>query len=227
MAVNKIRKYVETFFQDIPKTKKVIDTQEELIADLKEKYTDLINSGISDEEAYQEVIAGLGDMDELVEGLKRDYDIGGIEKEIIKKQKQTALVVSVSVGLYILSIVAICIVEELGKPEYVSVSTFFTIAGFATCLLIYHFLSIPKISHLQSQKHIRNKRNESIELNNKNSDKLIRDTISSILWLMIVCIYFIISFTFRCWNVSWILFLIGACIQNIIYLILNLRDKKQ
>ena len=44
-----------------------------MLSDLEEKYQDLIANGKNEKEAYQEVIGGIGDVDELLEELKK-YD---------------------------------------------------------------------------------------------------------------------------------------------------------
>ena len=68
--MNKIKDYVDDLFKDIRKTRKSEELKEELLSDLEEKYQDLISNGKKEKEAYQEVIGGIGDVDELLEELK-------------------------------------------------------------------------------------------------------------------------------------------------------------
>lgn len=214
--MNKIRTYIENLLEEIPETKKVRELKEELIADLTEKYEDLLKAGKNEKEAYGEVIAGIGDIEELMESMKEDVQERNlIEREIIRKQKTKALVVSVSVGLYILSLILIAISEELGLPEFVSITSFFSIAGLATCILIYYFVSIPKELSGKTGVQVQ----EKVETND------IRNAIHSILWLTITAIYFLISFLFTAWAISWIIFIIGVIIQNIIDLLLGMKGK--
>jgi DNA integrity scanning protein DisA with diadenylate cyclase activity len=65
-----IKKYVNELFKDAPKTKKVKELQEELITNLEEKYNDLIKDGVDEKKAYNDVIAGIGDIDELIANFK-------------------------------------------------------------------------------------------------------------------------------------------------------------
>ncbi len=39
---------------------------------------------------------------------------------------------------------------------------------------------------------------------------------TSALWLIIVILYFVISFTTRAWPITWIIFLIGAAVSSIV-----------
>lgn len=215
--MKKIEKYIDELFSDLPSTKKTKELKEEMLADLEDKYNDLIKANKDEKEAYKEVIAGIGDIDELRASLIENQDYSLIEKEIIKKQKQRGLIVSISVGLYILSIICIAVVESLGLPEFIGLCGFLTIAGLSTCLLIYHFVSTP------SKPEIEFKKVNPTKIPN-DSVLTMKKAIHSILWLSILTLYFIISFLFRAWAVSWIIFLIGVIIQNIIDLIINLKE---
>ena len=141
--MNKIKNYVDDLFKDIRKTRKSEELKEELLSDLEEKYQDLIANGKNEKEAYQEVIGGIGDVDELLEELKEPT-------QDLETRKKTAFVVSLSVGLYILALISTIICDELLElPDTISAVSFFGIAGIATCILIYHFMSIPKYQKME------------------------------------------------------------------------------
>ena len=61
-----LRQYVENLFADAPKTKKMIELRQEIFMNLKEKYYDLIESGATEQEAYEVVKSSVGDVDELI-----------------------------------------------------------------------------------------------------------------------------------------------------------------
>ena len=65
--VNKIRAYIDHEFAGVPESKKVNELKEELTANLIEKYNEQLLHGKSEEEAYNAVITGLGDLSELVD----------------------------------------------------------------------------------------------------------------------------------------------------------------
>lgn len=64
---NRLKVYVDSLFSELPNTDTIDETKEELIANLIDKYDDYIKEGLSNELAYQKVIASIGDVQELVE----------------------------------------------------------------------------------------------------------------------------------------------------------------
>ncbi len=213
--MNKVKNYINELFKDIKKTRKSEELKEELIADLEEKYQDLITSGMSEAKAYNEVIRGIGDIDELLEGLKTVPN-----EEEMQVRKKTALVVSSCVGLYILSLISVIVFDEILELETVSAISFFGIAGVATCILVYHFMSIPKyqksddtlVEDFKQWKH------------QKNKNKQLLNALDTITWLLILIIYFVISFLFSCWYISWVLFLVAPLVTTIIHLIVGMEE---
>lgn len=218
--MEKIRKHVESLFIDAPKTKKVRELQEELIINLEEKYNDLIESGIEDKQAYNDVVSGIGDIDELISGFEEPVQVTTYNSEQIRKK--TALVVSICVGLYILCLIAVIVLSEYNMPDSVIASIFFGVGGLSTCILIYHFMSIPKykkvddtlVEEFKEWKTQKNKTNE------------LKKGITSILWTVTIVIYILISFIFTAFHISWVIFLIAVVIQNIIELIFKIKEMK-
>lgn len=213
--MKKIEDYINDLFKEVPKTRKSEELKEELRADLEEKYKDLLNNGTSEKEAYQEVIRGIGDVDELLEELKTP-----MTKDLLETRKKTAFVVSVCVGLYILSLISVIVVEELLElPDTISAISFFGIAGIATCILVYHFMSIPK--YQKNDDTFVEVRKEKRMIKDKNRQLL--QALDTIVWLLILIVYFLISFLFNCWYISWILFLVGPLVTTMIHLIVGVR----
>ena len=219
---NKIRSKVELLFEEAPKTKKAFELKEELIVNLTEKYDDLVESGKSPDEAYNSVIASIGDVDELIRGLKQN-DVLNIAKEEAERKK-TALVVSGCVGGYILGVISLIIlVAVLDVDGVIAAMVFLLIAGAATCILIYHFMSKPRyykaddtlVEEFKEWKQGRSKKHQLFK------------SIISIMWPLIVAVYLLISFVFGIWAYSWIIFILGAVLEQIIKLIFDITDMKE
>lgn len=215
--MEKIKNYIDDLFKEVPKTSKAKELKEELSLDLEEKYNDLIGEGKSETEAYNEVIAGIGDIDEL---------IGSIPAPISQhyqnaNRKKTALVVSSSVFIYILSIIIIAIFEETGMPEYLTVAAFLGLCGLATCLLIYHFMSMPKYDKID-ETLVEDFKEWKVS---KTKDLSIRRSIRTIILTLSVIVYLLVSFIFGAWHITWIIFLIAVLIIKIIDLCLDLKEK--
>ena len=61
----RIRKYIENLFRTFEKKESTIDIQEEMISNLIEKVNDLIDSGLSEDEAFDKAVGNLGTKSEI------------------------------------------------------------------------------------------------------------------------------------------------------------------
>ena len=215
---DKIRVYVNELFENAPNTKRANDLKDEIISNANDKYSDLISDGKTEKEAYDKVIQEIGNVDELLQEIERESPINSSIYDA--NRKKTALIVSVSVGLYFLSLISTIILDELGMPDFITASAFFTLAGIPTCLLIYYFMSKPKYNKydntmVEEFKEWKGK---------KDKNKEIKKAISSIIWSITVIIYLLMSFHFGNWHISWIIFIIACLVENIVNLIFKLCE---
>jgi hypothetical protein len=215
----KLRKSVEELFQNAPKTNRANELKEELLANLTDKYDDLVSSGKNEEDAFKIAISSIGDVDELIEELKNN-DVFNY-KNIEKQRKKSAILLSVSVGLYIMSVVVLILLSEVFMVnENVAASIMLTIIAVATGIIIYSHVSRPR--YVKSDDTIVEEFKEWKSLNNTQNE--IIKSIKSIMWLFIVAVYFVLSFVFGAWAYSWIIFIIGAAVEKIIVLSFKLKE---
>lgn len=215
----KLRGRLEGLFQNAPNSKRANDLKEELMANLIDRYNDLLAYGKTEDEAVNGALASLGDVEELIRGLK-DNDVFNYE-ERRKDREKSALFISISVGLYIFSIaLLITCVEVLNINEGIAVSLMLTIDAIATGLIIYNAISRPK--YIKSDDTVVEEFKEWKSINTEKNKIL--QSVKSITWTLIVAIYLIVSFRFGIWGYSWIIFIIGAAIEKIITLIFQLKE---
>ena len=216
----KIKNYVEALFADAPKTKKAIELRQEIYTNLLDKYNDLIASGAAPDEAYEIVKKSIGNVDELIRGLyETSSDESDVDEEI--RKKKTAKFNAISVMLYILSPIFIIIFWTLSTPQLnltvIGVVLFFVSIAVATGLLVYCNMMYPKYKKIDDTV-VEEFKEWQAESKNKKERKY---KYSGVFWLLIVILYFIISFTTGAWFITWILFLIGAAIEQIIKITIN------
>ena len=64
-----IRNYLESMFRGLPQTEKIMRAKSELLQMMEDKYTELIRSGKTENEAVGEVIQNFGNLDDLADDL--------------------------------------------------------------------------------------------------------------------------------------------------------------
>jgi len=214
--IAKIRTYINRAFEDVPRTKKSMEMQEELISNLIEKFNDQLRLGKSEEEAYTSVIASIGDLSELTEGMRERHVLSGPTPQ---ERKRSAMFVTIAVMLYILSPMVLIVSDQNFRSPISGLAGMFILVAIATGLLVYNQASKPR--YLKEDETLVEEFKEWKSSRQKN--KSIYDALSSAFWLIIVAVYLYVSFTYMNWHYSWIIFIIGAAIQNIVKAFLEMR----
>lgn len=223
----RIQKHIDELFTNAPKTRRAMELKEELTQNTIEKYEDLISEGYREEDAFQNVIGSIGDVTELFPDLEEKNLLTLSESDRRKK----AILNAVSAGLYIFAGVAFLACELLSNISFGSRGygyfdyTIFglVLAGIicipATCIIIYAAHMYPGF-HKKEDTLVENYKEAR---HSANKEKAVKTSVNSLIWLLTITIYFIVSFATYEWAVTWITFLIGACVQAIVVLVLNLR----
>lgn len=148
--------------------------------------------------------------EELLSGKKSDIKEKSSESDKINKQeitKKRALLLSVGIFLYFLSVVFIICAEEIGLNDIIGVSGFLTICGVATSLIVYQ-----GIVYSKKEKELK------IETPRQRKTKIITETVA----IIFLVVYLLISFTTFAWHITWIIWVIYAAVENIIKLLFEL-----
>ncbi|MCM1191510.1 MAG: permease prefix domain 1-containing protein [Butyrivibrio sp.] len=221
----KITQYFDQLFEDGPKTRKALELKREMTQNALDKYEDLVQEGHSEADAYQNVIQSIGDVTELFEEVE--------EKNLLmlpeKDRKKRAMIKAVAIGLYILAGVAFFAMEILSDSGWMNYEGFgIVLAGLIciapTIMMVYAANMYPDYSRKENADMVE-KYKRTKYLNNR--DKAIMGAVSSIIWSLTLVIYFIVSFTSGAWYITWVTFLIGACVQSVAVLINSLRKEKR
>lgn len=208
----KLRIHVEGLFSNAPNTRKVQELKEELLSDLTAKFDDLVAQGCSEEEAFKIAIAGIGDVDELFKGLENDKIYNYARRDT--ERKKSASILSVAIGLYILSIAVVLIFESTPYDSFGPVAMFI-IDAVATGLIIYNVMSRPRY-HKYDNTFVEDYKERRYS---RDGRRQVERSITSCIWALIVAFYFIVSFLFGSWAYSWVIFIIGAAVHNIVHVI--------
>lgn len=193
------------------------------MANLTDKYDDLISEGKGEDEAVNITIAGVGDVDSIIKELNEKESNNKNEDEKIEKQrKKSASLVATAVALYIISLAAEIFCDDyLNLPDGIAEVVMFVIVAVATFILIYNALSKPKVKNDKMDDSMVEDFKEWRKQNN--TQKEIKKSLRAIVWCIVVVIYFAVSFTWYNFEISWIIFIIGAAVDRIVCLMLELR----
>ena len=213
---DKLRNFIESLFEDAPKNKQTIELKEEMLQNLIDKYNDLVDSGKSSEAAYNIATASIGDIHELIRQIeKREENNPLFEQNYDKGRKRFALLLSISVMLYILCVVPVILLED----SVLGVVIMFVMVAIATGLILYNNMTKPK--YLKKDSTVVE---EFKEWKAKSTEKnTLYQSITKVMWSCITILYFIVSFLTMAWHITWIIFLIGSAIQGIIRAIFELK----
>lgn len=218
----RIKKHIDLLFESAPKTRKAMDLKEELLLNTNEKYQDLISNGYTDEDAYQNVVESIGDVTELFDELE-DKNLYNMREADRRKR---ALVTSIAIGLYIFAGITFftCVLIEDSIATHFDVVILGLILAAAiciipTCMLVYVANMYPE--YQKKEENLVESLKESRYTTDK--DKAVKDAVSAIIWMLALIFYFIISFITMAWYITWVIFLIGGCIQAITELIFSLK----
>jgi len=222
---SRIRDYINDLFQNAPMTKKAVDLKEEMIVNAEEKYKDLLAGGYREEDAISAVVNSIGNLEELFRELEREEnEYIYMEMEMQIRQKK-ALYTAIAIGIYIFALVVFmffCVMGDMFSSMWYMDSL--PLVGFIialllciapTCMLVYVSQLLPKESRRKER------RTEGYQEWNERGarSKELRKAISSVIWLLTLIIYFLFSFGTGAWHITWIIFLIAACVESIVHII--------
>lgn len=193
----KIREHVRALFDAYPADAKISELREEMISDLTEKYRDLVKRGFHEQEAYQKVTEGIGNVDELIHAVgaasSSAVRVSGEENWNIGAAVRNAMVPAVVIVYLLLSFLT-------GAWGYTWI-LFLMIPSFYCALELarHEYAPLPDNTGLDASDVY------------KRRLRLMKNLIES----SILPFYFVISFLTDQWAITWIVFLIVPVLEGV------------
>lgn len=213
----KLKAYIYSLFSGAARSKKMIEVREEICSNTLERYRDLIASGASEEEAYDISVRSIGNLDELLAGLAYDTAELSEPKQVTASDKKRAAGTGASVALYILSPAFLIGFSVAGQP-IAGLLIMLVLIAVATGLLIYVRTVYPAFEtqpdHYHTEAEI--KAWKEMHDNYKKPREQNKNPFSPVIWLTCTIVFFAIGFGAHAWQVSWLVFLIGAAVQALL-----------
>ncbi len=214
-----INNYVNTLFNDIPKTKKAIDLKEEIISNMNDRYSDYISEGLSTSEAYKLTIANFGDFDEMLKEVMPTEDF---KAKVESFRKRNAMAIAFSVVLYIVSPVAFFAVNGFDVETLPNVGlgvvALLTMVAIATGIIVYTSLSTP----LEIRKYLEEVEDEKNYRGVTEGQK----ALINLFWCLVTVIYFSISYLTGAWGITWLIWIFAnAAKESLVYMFRKNNNK--
>lgn len=222
---NKIKNYVDVLFTDVPRGKKASELKEEMLSNMSERFEDYIYQGKTENQAYSLVVSNMGDVDELLAQVMPDADF---KTEAKFYRKRNARNTAIGVAMYIIGAAVLIAFATIG--EFVGMEEVSSIIGLlilllltavATGLIIYTNMSTP----LEYKDYDEQTAREKKRYASKNG-KLF-ESLMSIYWTIITCVYLAISFITHEWGITWIIWVLAGVFSQIIEVIFEMRNNNE
>jgi len=225
----RIRAYVDELFQSAPRTQRAYELKIELTQNLLDKYFALLSEGKSQEDAYNLTVMSIGDVQELFDGLEEDGPTPPPMPQPVQPAAPSrhALVVTIAVMLYILSVVPLIALSAIFPyndfAPIAGVVLMFVFIAAATGMLVYNHMTKPKAQpYVMPGTVVEDFKQWQ---SGKSRKKQLMKSIRAAFWPLVLAFYFLISFGTGKWYITWVVFLIAPAVDSIISAVLTLQDK--
>lgn len=195
------------------------EMKQEILQNTLDRFDDLLSRGSSEEEAYRQAIAGIGDVGELL-GRKApgtqqaDYNpLPGFEGTAPAVARMLR---AVAIFLYIVSPVPLILFDALGW-DTVGLCITLVIVAIATLLLLTFGRSKPA-------QEAKREEAEPPVVHSPTAKKNLKKSIGSLISTAGLVLYFVISFSTHAWLVTWLIFPITGAVRGVVNACIDLKE---
>ncbi len=196
------------------------EIKQEILQNTLDRFDDLVARGSTEEAAYRQAIAGIGDVGELLGGESPDARPQPEIVDPLPGFEGTASAVArmmraVAIFLYIVSPVPLLLLDTLGWDN-IGMCLTLVIVAIATLLLLTFKAPAGKKAAQDSQQ----------TAGTAEGRKNLGVSIKSLMRTLGVVLYFVISFSTGAWLVTWLIFPIEKALEGVVCAGLDLREGK-
>ena len=200
----------------------VEDIKQEILQNTLDRYDDLVSRGRTPEEAYRQAIAGIGDVNEIING-KADFSEENRPPFYapVPEFDSTAAAVSrlmraLAIFLYIVSPVPLFLFDRLGWDE-VGLCCLLIIVGIATALLLLFKNPKSKETAQEYTEYTDRPRNTG-------SQRELKKSVGKLISTIGLVAYFVISFSTGAWFITWLIFPIIGAVKGVVNSCIDMRE---
>ena len=206
-----LQQYVELLLAGAPDSE---DIKQEILQNTLDRYDDLIAQGKVPEAAYRLAISGIGDINEILGSASQGIptvparEVHPVEDAAAAKRKRIR---AIAIGLYIICIIPLIILSELGL----------NILGLCATLSI---VAVATVAIIQNQEPDEEEQQQSLHREAPSPRQELRKSISSLLGILTLIVYLAVSFLTGAWYITWLIFPLSGAVKGLIKAILDLKE---
>ena len=205
-----LQQYVELLFAGAPDSE---DIKQEILQNTLDRYDDLIAQGKVPEAAYRLAITGIGDINEIL-GSAAQVIPAAPAREVHPEEDAAAAkrrrIRAIAIGLYIICIIPLIILSELGLG----------ILGLCATLSI---VAVATVAIIQNQEP---DDEEDIHQSQKTDSPRgeLHKSIRSLIGIITLIVYLAVSFLTGAWYITWLIFPLSGAVKGLVRAILDLKE---
>ena len=227
----RLRSYLDKLFMEAGQNQQAEELREEMYANLCDKYDNLVARGMTEEEAYYSAIASIGNIDELLGELGPGRRVSTPDEQ--QKRERNALLNAMAGACPFFAVGGFFVGSMLFDSAAWGFLLLFLFIGAGVALRSFARLSAspaPRQGTGRRRTYIKGQEGETVVeefkefRRGKSRNEQLKSTINTCLWLVIVMLYFVISFTTHAWHATWLIFLVGVALSQAIKCYFSLKD---
>ena len=201
--------YVNLLFAGVPDCD---DMKQEILQNTLDRYDDLIAEGKVPEAAYRLAITGIGDINEILgtKPLSSPAYSRPVQPEQEPEDENKKKLRATAIGLYILCPIPLFIGSEMGLST-LGLCGLLAVVAVATAMMV---VSGKNYQPEEPPKEL-------------TEQEKLRKSIKTIINLVGLVVYFLLSFTTGMWAITWLVFPIIAAVWELTKAILDLKEAKK
>ena len=205
-----LQQYVELLFAGAPDSE---DIKQEILQNTLDRYDDLIAQGKVPEAAYRLALTGIGDINEILGSAAQVIpaaparEVHPEEDAAAAKRKRTR---AIAIGLYIICIIPLIILSELGL----------SILGLCATLSIVAVATVAIIQYQEPDDE------EEVHQSRKPDSPRgeLHKSIRSLIGIITLIVYLAVSFLTGAWYITWLIFPLSGAVKGLVRAILDLKE---
>lgn len=223
----RLRSYLDMLFSDVPRSNQSTELKEEVYSNLCDKYDNLINKGMTEEEAYHSTISSIGNIDELLGEIRPGSS--AVDRE---DRKRSVLLRSLASACPLLGVagffVGLFLIDNIG----IGFLLLFLFIAASVALGSFAKLSDtprssgsgPRRTYIQGEDGGTVVEDFKEFRRGKSRNEQLKSTVITCMWMLIVIAYMLVSFLTMAWHITWIIFLVGVALSQAIKCYFAMKD---